>query len=67
MKDQQPDCYECKYRRPLVGDAHSMCTNSHARVVGYTHGISRGWFQWPLNFDPAWLKYCTGFEQKEKT
>lgn len=29
------------------------------------HGISNGWFCWPYNFDPVWLKNCNGFEEKE--
>lgn len=34
-------------------------------VAGKEHGIKNGWFIWPVNFDPAWLKYCLLFEQKE--
>lgn len=30
-------------------------------VVGDEHGIRMGWFAWPLNFDPTWLKSCDGF------
>ena len=25
------------------------------------HGIRRGWFNWPYNFDPTWLESCDGF------
>lgn len=35
-------------------------------VVGHPHGIRRGWFNWPYNFDPAWLKECSGFEVRAK-
>ncbi len=28
------------------------------------HGISRGWFHWPSNFDPTWLEECNGYEQR---
>lgn len=34
-------------------------------VVGSSHGRRRGWFSWPLNFDPVWLESCNGFEKKE--
>ena len=27
------------------------------------HGIKSGWFNWPWNFDPIWLKNCDGFEK----
>ena len=29
------------------------------------HGIKKGWFMWPLNFDPVWLENCDGFESKK--
>lgn len=29
------------------------------------HGINNGWFMWPWNFDPVWLKNCGGFEKNE--
>lgn len=28
-------------------------------------GIRRGWFMWPINFDPRWLESCRGFTAKE--
>ena len=28
-------------------------------------GISRGWFNWPYNYDPVWLLNCDGFVEKE--
>ena len=28
------------------------------------HGISKGWFNFPLNFDPVWLEECNGMEEK---
>lgn len=34
-------------------------------ISGDEHGVKSGWFNWPLNFDPTWLKTCEGFEQKE--
>ena len=35
------------------------------KVVGDPHGIRAGWFMYPMNFDPAWLVSCEGFEEKE--
>ena len=26
------------------------------------HGFKSGWFFWPFNFDPVWLRNCAGFE-----
>lgn len=36
-------------------------------VRGNPHGIRKGWFMWPVNFDPVWLESCDGFEQKEES
>jgi hypothetical protein len=59
MKKQ--DCYKCVHRLDVPGDAHSRCNNVDAKVEGHPHGIKKGWFIWPLNFDPTWLTSCDGF------
>jgi hypothetical protein len=90
------DCYKCKWRGTIPGDAHSRCTHPDLKgagddvfagimamfaSVGRTspqihiqaflkkfeiradpHGIKKGWFNWPWNFDPAWLENCNAFE-----
>jgi len=92
----KPDCYQCIYRRDVVGSAHSAChhpaffnvhndpvlnimaimgsvgrippmvaPNSACVVTGDPHGIWRGWFNHPFDFDPTWLQECSGFKQKE--
>jgi len=60
MKDA-PNCYECIHRLPILGDAHSRCNNHGAKVTGNPTGIRRGWFIWPLNYDPTWLESCDAF------
>jgi len=60
----RPNCYKCKHRKPIIGDAHSQCENIHANAKGNRYGIQNGWFFWPLNFDPVWLISCDGFEEK---
>lgn len=35
-------------------------------VTGISHGIKNGWFMWPMDFDPTWLRSCDGFVAKEK-
>jgi hypothetical protein len=90
-----PDCYRCKWRRDLVGSAHSRCV--HPSIVQVSEeplgnmfamlasvgrvppmvvnprilnikadktGISRGWFNFPWDYDPVWLRNCDGFEAK---
>jgi len=63
-KDKQPNCYECKYRKNIPGDAHIECTNITCKVEGNEVGIRRGWFHYPYNFDPVWLINCDGFENE---
>ena len=31
-------------------------------LTGSAHGMRNGWFSWPLDFDPIWLKTCDAFE-----
>ena len=66
------NCYKCKYRRRIPGDAHSKCSHPDAdikenklNIEANYHGIRNGWFYWPLNFDPVWLENCDGFEKRE--
>lgn len=61
----KPDCYKCVHRLGVPGDAHSRCNNHDAKVKGNVNGIRRGWFMWPMNFDPTWLESCDGFSNDE--
>lgn len=27
-------------------------------------GVTKGWCNWPLNFDPVWIVDCTGHEEE---
>lgn len=94
MSETGPNCYECKWRRGLLGlgDSCSRCVHpcvrpepslkdwpavmaaatsgaykESARRLGISAdpvGLRGGWFLWPVNFDPAWLLTCTGFEHR---
>lgn len=35
-------------------------------IKGSEHGIKKGWFNWPVNFDPVWLLNCDGFYPKNE-
>lgn len=35
-------------------------------IKAHAHGLRNGWFNWPWNFDPAWLEACEGFEPNEE-
>lgn len=61
----KPDCYKCVHRDGLPGDAHSRCNNHKAIVTGDKHGIEKGWFFHPINYDPVWLLTCNGYSEDE--
>ncbi len=62
----KPNCYNCIHRRTVPGDCHSACANKDAHVTGKAHGIRKGWFFWPVNFDPVWLESCDGFKAEKE-
>lgn len=55
------NCRECVHMVELPGDCHIRCNNHSAKVLGHPHGVRKGWFRWPVNFDPVWLLECDGF------
>jgi hypothetical protein len=63
----KPNCYNCKYRHDLPGDAHSGCHNKTAKTSFHAHGLKMGWAFWPYNFDPTWLLSCDGFDTGEES
>ena len=67
MSTSVPCCYDCVHRCTIPGDEHSSCANLNAVVTGNAHGMKMGWFYWPVNFDPTWLKSCDGFAPKATT
>ncbi len=65
MSDK-PNCYKCKHRGTLPGNAHSKCVHPDGQALtikASQHGINSGWFVWPHNFDPVWLQACDGFTE----
>lgn len=59
------ECYSCIHKRNVPGDAHIACSKPDPEVQGNPHGISHGWFFYPVNFDPIWKESnCRNFENK---
>ena len=49
-----------------VGRVNPIQTNTTGiNVKGNQHGIRRGWFNHPFNFDPTWLESCDGFKNNK--
>jgi len=40
--------------------------SSECKVTANPHGIRKGWFNHPYNFDPVWLETCTGFKPNDE-
>jgi hypothetical protein len=62
------DCYKCKFREKIVGNAHSRCAAEQVKngvKITSTYAISNGWANHPSNFDPIWIDKCKMFEGKE--
>lgn len=66
------ECYKCKFRTDLPGSAHSQCQaglltlgTNKVQVVANQHGINKGWFMWPFDYDPVWLERCNVWDAME--
>lgn len=58
----------CKYPGNDTGmlgilDRKSIENARKLHIQGDPYGVKMGWFMWPVNFDPAWLRNCDGFEE----
>lgn len=63
----ETDCYECKHRRSIPGNAHIQCVNPDPLMQANRIAVRNGWFFYPLNFDPVWRQAeCANFEQEPK-
>lgn len=68
MKDRSKlnECYRCKHRGEVNYSAHSFCKKPDSGMTGEKHGIEKGWFNYPINFDPCWKALmCNNFEEKQ--
>jgi hypothetical protein len=50
----------------LLGVSDDSSARHKLDIQANAHGVKMGWFMWPLNFDPAWLENCDGYEEKEE-
>jgi len=64
-RNMMNECYDCDFRRNVPGDMHIICINPDSEMEGNEHGIKKGWFFYPLLFDPVWkIKSCKNFRKK---
>lgn len=60
-EEEKRNCWSCAYRGKVAGSAHSRCTFAWQKSdlvppPGDPHGISHGWYMFPLNYDPTWMR-----------
>ena len=60
------NCNQCAYKGENPGNAHIRCRfdwrNSELKSpTGNPRGVKRGWWIFPLNYDPVWGDECTAF------
>ena len=61
------ECYTCKHKRDVPGNAHVKCVKPDPKMTGHTHGITHGWFHYPSLFDPAWKTAdCANYKAYER-
>lgn len=48
------NCSDCIHARCLPNDSHILCANPSKNVKGSEYGYSKGYFHYPVNFDPTW-------------
>jgi hypothetical protein len=59
------ECWSCTNNREVPGNAHIRCVKPDPAMVGSAHGIKKGWFYYPMLFDPTWKEsMCANFENK---
>jgi hypothetical protein len=65
-RNKMNECYHCKHRQEVAGNAHIQCVKPDADMVGSPHGIRNGWFYYPLLFDPTWKEVmCKNYEAND--
>lgn len=47
----------------LVFVSRAEVKYNELKVVGDKYGVEQGWCIWPVNFDPVWIKECSGYEK----
>lgn len=57
------ECHSCKFKKEVPGNSHIQCVKPDLNMRGNQFGIKKGWFVYPLLFDPVWKeKECSNFE-----
>jgi hypothetical protein len=61
------ECYSCKHKVNIPKNTHIGCNKPDINIKGDIYAIERGWFIYPLLFDPRWkLNNCKNFEKVQE-
>jgi hypothetical protein len=60
----QNECLYCKNKIRIPDSQKRIkCKNPPKEMIGNSHGVARGWFSFPNDFDPMWkATKCPNFE-----
>lgn len=62
------NCRECKFAKILSHTHHIGCCNPDFNLEGNERAISKGWFNYPFEFDPIWIiGTCNNYINKSET
>lgn len=69
MSECKKNCCSCAYKGNVPGSAHTECKLDWENMdvlppKGNEHGIKKGWYLFPIDFDPVWqIEECKGFSE----
>jgi hypothetical protein len=59
------ECYSCRWKSDVPGNAHIACDKPDAAMIGNQRAYQKGWFFYPMLFDPVWKERdCSNFENR---
>lgn len=58
-------CYECIHSLEVPGNSHIRCANPDPDMTGNDRAKQKGWFYYPMLFDPVWMtKECANYKSE---
>jgi hypothetical protein len=63
--DNRPNCHKCVNHDPLPMTHRIQCLEPRALVSGEAGAAKNGQFNWPWDFDPAWVEECSAYEEAQ--
>lgn len=65
LANNETNCYNCIHMRTVPGNCHISCSNGDPEMSGNQRAIEKGWFFYPILFDPIWKeRICNNFESR---